>query len=435
MRNFPQDMIGMTNEKDFWQEAKSLLNVTPANEIDDKIFADLQAQIDKRLAFSGEPPAPPVPPVPTATESYPAPLAVGHTGSVSTLRFNKFSTPGPLLKVYETQSKKHATKPENSSRLEIRLNCVVEKLTADENGMVRVIDVTSNGKKSQITWTGDNTRVILCAGAIPNATILLNSFPSCAATVGKRITGHFLSHIVARVPLSSFGPLKTEPDLEIAAHYLSGRDPQTTQQYHVQITAIHSPNPEKDADDAARECPDYAAAATVDQLLGSEEYVVFVCATLGEFSEHNEKNWLRLDPGNKDITTNVKLQYTLAGHDTQLWDVMDEATFKTIEKMAAADPKLEYWHVVGGSGEWKKERPPAADIRVPGIVHEASTAFVGEEKDGGSVDVDGRPHGIQNVHVTGGALFPAAGSWNPTLTICGFAQRLARQLLKVNRPY
>jgi len=43
----------------------------------------------------------------------------------------------------------------------------------------------------------------------------------------------------------------------------------------VQITAIHSPNPESDAEDAARECPDYAAAATYDQLKDSEDYVVF----------------------------------------------------------------------------------------------------------------------------------------------------------------
>jgi hypothetical protein len=32
-------------------------------------------------------------------------------------------------------------------------------------------------------------------------------------------------------------------------------------------------------------------------------------------------------------------------------------------------------------------------------------------------------------HVTGGALFPSAGSWNPTLTMCGFAQDLARKIV------
>lgn len=46
-------------------------------------------------------------------------------------------------------------------------------------------------------------------------------------------------------------------------------------QYHVQITAIHSPDPENDAEDAARECPDYAAAATYEQLKDSEKHVVF----------------------------------------------------------------------------------------------------------------------------------------------------------------
>jgi hypothetical protein len=67
--------------------------------------------------------------------------------------------------------------------------------------------------------------------------------------------------------------------LQIAATYLAGSlpetDPGTGQQYHVQITAIHSPNPENDADDAARECPDYAAAATYEQLKDSTEHVVF----------------------------------------------------------------------------------------------------------------------------------------------------------------
>lgn len=69
--------------------------------------------------------------------------------------------------------------------------------------------------------------------------------------------------------------MKPKDTLQIAALYLAGEEKDTKQQYHVQITALNSPNPETDADDAARECPDYAAAATYDQLKGSEDYVVF----------------------------------------------------------------------------------------------------------------------------------------------------------------
>lgn len=94
--------------------------------------------------------------------------------------------------------------------------------------------------------------------------------------MGKRLTGHFLSHVAARVPISNLGKWPSPTNkLEIAAHYLSGKLSTTQMQYHVQITAIHSPNPKQDAVDVARECPDYAAAATYEQLSGSEDYVVF----------------------------------------------------------------------------------------------------------------------------------------------------------------
>ena len=198
--------------------------------------------------------------------------------------------------MYEKQKKK--AQDNSGSRLDIMLNCVVEKLTADDNGVVRAMKTN----RGTLSWQGEDTKVVICAGvsilgppcpirtnrmdeAFPAATILLKSFPSCVRTVGKRVTGHFLTHIVARIPISAFG--RWSPNvakshqlsrLEIAAHYLAGMHPKTKRQYHVQITAIHSPDPEQDAEDSARECPDYAAAATADQLKESTKHVVFVCA-------------------------------------------------------------------------------------------------------------------------------------------------------------
>jgi len=311
--------------------------------------------------------------------------------------------------------------------LELMVNCTVSMLDKGDDGVVRVVE-TNQGA---LSWPDESTRVILCAGAFPNATILLNSFPETHKTVGHRVTGHFLTHIAARVPIDKFGPWKHEDHkhnhLEIAAHYLAGTHPKTHKQYHVQITAIHSPDPHNDAIDAARECPDYAAAATADQLEGSEKYVVFVCASLGEFSENNKDSHLKLNKG-KDPTCNVTLQYTLVHEDRELWDLMDEATYQTIAGMAGEDATddIEYWdeNVHG----WTKAQPPVDTIRIPGIVHEASTCFVGEESHGGSLDELYRPHGIKNVHVAGACTFPTAGSWNPTLTLSGFAQDLARRL-------
>lgn len=84
-----------------------------------------------------------------------------------------------------------------------------------------------------------------------------------------------MTHIAAICPTTNIKGWKKGKSLQIAASYLAGRDPKSNLQYHVQITALNSPNPEHDAEDAARECPDYAAAATLDQLRGSEDYVVF----------------------------------------------------------------------------------------------------------------------------------------------------------------
>lgn len=111
---------------------------------------------------------------------------------------------------------------------------------------------------------------------------------------------------------------------------------------------------------------------------------------------------------------------------------MDEATYQAIDVMARSGKGLEYWHP--GKG-WKAEKPIQGDIRIPGVVHEGATLYMGKqnEKNGNSkpsVDEQYRPFGVNNVYVTGGAIFPTIGSWNPTLTMCGYAQDLARKLVK-----
>ncbi|KAM0418762.1 hypothetical protein ACHAPT_012272 [Fusarium lateritium] len=415
MRDFPESMKATASKEEFWTEAKELLNVTTAEEIDDTVFGKLQTAIDQILEES-------VGNIPSADYVESAPLAVGRRSPTSTLRFNKFSVPGPLLGRLEKQ--RRLAQSEEGAPLEIVVNCSARSMVQGDDGIVRVLETS----KGTLSWTGDNTKVILCAGAIPNATMLLNSFDECRDTVGKRITGHYLTHIAARCPVKSIKGWEKGKSLQLAAAYLAGRDPDSNLQYHVQITALNSPHPENDAEDAARECPDYAAAATLDQLRGSEDYVVFVCATLGEFDDKNTDNHVTLNKGT-DTSCNVTLQYTLNDKDRALWDVMDTATYDTIKAMSGGDESessIEYWDEAKHG--WFKAKPAVDTIRIPGVVHEASTCFVGPKDAGGSLDDHYRPHGIENVFVTGAALFPTAGSWNPTLTMCGYAQDLAHKL-------
>jgi hypothetical protein len=263
MRDFPESMKKTAQQESFWKDAAGLLNVTHADQIGDGVFGTLQTAIDRILKDS-------VSKIPNADYVESAPLAVGRRSPTSTLRFNKFSVPGPLLGILEQQ--RHLAMEEKGAPLEIMLNCAVKSMIkGDDDDFVRVIETS----KGTLSWTGNNTKIILCSGAIPNATMLLNSFDSCRDTVGKRLTGHYVPHISGRCPVKNVKGWSRGKTLNMAAAYLAGKDPKTGLQYHVSVTALNSPNPKDDAEDAARECPDYAAAATLDQLTGSEDYVVF----------------------------------------------------------------------------------------------------------------------------------------------------------------
>ena len=53
--------------------------------------------------------------------------------------------------------------------------------------------------------------------------------------------------------------------------------------------------------------------------------------------------------------------------------------------------------------------------------------WIGEDQNS-VVGLDYRPHGVENVYVTGGSLWPTSGSWNPTLTMVALSQHLADTL-------
>jgi choline dehydrogenase-like flavoprotein len=263
---------------------------------------------------------------------------------------------------------------------------------------------------------------------------------------GQRLTAHFRSNIKARFRSSkAWLKSKTLPSHPvIAACHVRGRGTSKLQ-WHIQVNGILSPdikepNPnlmefaQADSVRFASLAPDYEASLTAEQWHGSQGYVIVSCSPLGELPTDTD-SWVKHNNSNPDVTTNVRLQIDVSSKATKLWNEMEQSTFDAI--MVIADTQastLEYWNY--DTSKWEKVAQPTRNHtrRINFLFHEASTLYMADDltKDKtASVDSTYRPYGLEagNVFVTGAALFPAAGSWNPTSTICGFAQDLAKKLL------
>ena len=91
--------------------------------------------------------------------------------------------------------------------------------------------------------------------------------------------------------------------------------------------------------------------------------------------------------------------------------------------------RVEYWHdTAEGAGEWSATRVTEDERRVSGCVHESSTLHIGSDVEA-PVDLNYCVRGSENVFVTGAALWPKGGSFNPTLAMVALAMDLVDKLV------
>jgi choline dehydrogenase-like flavoprotein len=409
-------------------EAEAMLNVVPAN----RIQAHLISARDPFLAKSGplygtlqlslqEMLSENLDQVPSATRCMPAPMSVG-AGMSRGLDFLKFSVPGPLLDLVHNQAA--LAKMKAGSPLRIVTDCVATRIL-QQRGRAVALETTRG-----VINVGD-AKLVLAMGTLPSTTLVLNSLPM-VFRAGSRFTAHFVTLLVARVPRSDFSFAAELGDPELAALYMSGASATTGMQFHVQLSVLYDRHPEIHMQRVAPYVPDADATASPAQLAGSQEHLVFVAAALGELDFDNPSNCVRRNTGS-DPEANVTLQVSVTDKDMSTWDLMDEAAFRMLElALSPSGPgRVEYWHGDAEIGRWGRQRPPVAQRRSRGLVHEASTMWIGADDDG-VVGLDYSLRGTENVHIAGGSLWPAAGSWNPTLTMVALAHDLADQLHEAN---
>lgn len=298
-----------------------------------------------------------------------------------------------------------------------------------------VEEILHDGKKAIALRTDhgvilslDNSKLILAMSTLPATTLVLNSFKAREfpqlSNVGKRFTAHFVSSAIARVPRRSFPLPNNGPDVELGALYIAGIH--AGAQYHLQLSGIAYKQCETDSN-IHHICKKYSANSIPKECIdNSEDFVVVSCSTLGELDYKNQRNQFNLIDNGQHLCANGELQLHLNHQDKQLWDWMDRVTFQIMSKMSVSpdNDDLEYWHEA--SGTWQKDTPPLDRMRKRSLVHDASTMWIGSSGDiEAPVGPDYRLKGVDNVYITGGALWPTGGSWNPVLTIVAMAMHLA----------
>lgn len=413
MAHWPEQTICAAESH--FESAEKLLGVVRANKIAEKaiaagsgnrpIYGLMQQQLQDMLANN-------LHKIDNATRSMAAPLAIC-AGVDRGIGFAKFSVPSVLLGLAQQQA-------QHGNPIRIATECVAKQVLQIE-GAPREID-TSRG----IVRIG-NAKVVLAMGTIPTTTFLLNSFPELKKKAGTRFSGHFITSVIARVPRSDFPFGSDIENLELGAIYIAGKNKPNDAQFHIQLSVLSDRNPSTNGGVIARHVPDMLATPSLAQRTSSEDHIVFSCTALGELDFRNRENLLSQN-ADRDLTTNVTLQFSCNEADKSTWAAMDGAIFQMMERIFSFQGRVEYWCGERDSGGWGQTRPSELQRRLPGLVHDGSTLWIGET-DESVVRPDYRPWGVENVFVTGGALWPAGGSWNPTLVMTALAQDLADRLL------
>lgn len=115
--------------------------------------------------------------------------------------------------------------------------CLVTKI-CQENGRGTFLETTKND------FTLGSAKLILAMGTLPPTTLMFNSFPTSSfrqlSNIGERFTSHFISAIIARVPVGNlpnnvyaFLQEKIRGKLEMGTFYIAGENTESKHQFHI----------------------------------------------------------------------------------------------------------------------------------------------------------------------------------------------------------
>ena len=377
-----------------------------------------------------------------------APLAVqGKANDSGLFAFDKYSSAYLLIDAIRNDVGRRGRGAFNDQRrLMLLPRARVNQLRMNGQQKVSAIELTVEGQAQtlQPPLISSDCTVVLANSTIEATRLAMESFRT--PRMGANLMAHLRSNITVRVPRSLFSGLPTKPlDLETAALIVRGTTA-NGRRFHFQVTAaaLMGPNPEQYM---------FTAIPDIDQLHRiranqDPNFVVLTLRAIGELAGDKsakpgdvKKSWLDLtfaDPKQNDPLAQGRRRAWVnldpSDADRAAWNDMEQRAIDLAVALANNDKsKVEFRR----GGQWvsaQRSMPlpplPSGDGRdgIGSTHHESGTMWMGGPNDS-VTDVDGRFHHVSNAYVAGPALFPTAGSANPSLTGMTLARKTSAAIV------
>jgi hypothetical protein len=364
------------------------------------------------------------PRVPRLATVEPPPLAVSGRGPASGLfSFNKYSSL-PLLISAIRDAIAEVSGDDARRRLFLVPKAQVVKLHTS-GGMVRSIEVFVN-QQQRFLNIAPRCAVVLALGAIESTRIALESFPTtpnpAEEKMGRNLTVHMRSTTTVQIRRSALEtpgkPLKEK--LQTAALLVRGET--SDGHFHLQVTAAD--DREGDSDGLLfRMIPDMDL---LEKILNAQN-ADFVAVTFRGCAEtkgvkdqpigNTALRWIDLSPFERDEFgfRRAFVNLTINPAEARLWNAMDAATIELARKLA--NDQNTAIQVISSSRDG-----------LGTTYHESGTLWMGDSPAKSVTNANGRFHHVANAYCVDQALFPSAGSANPTLTGLTLTRKIAEHI-------
>lgn len=379
-----------------------------------------------------------------------APLAVQASQPGSGLfSFDKYSSATILIDaVRDDVARRWTLNDDSRRRLFVVPRAHVIRLGRTGDRVDR-IELSSNGRIVSLGagTLSANCQVVIANGTIESTRLALESFPVERGSfrMGANFMAHLRTNLTVRVKRSALG-LAPSSLLEQGGAIVRGEIANadgTTRRYHLQVlaSAEKGRNPEATM---------WTMAPDIDlyrNLLANQDpdWVTIVFRGLGEITGDPQSgpgsvtSFIDLtrgdDPAQLDEfqARRAWVQFTPTQADFAAWRELARIAVKLASSLGAAG-EVEYllganWSATPPADPWSATRDALGNTH-----HEAGTLWMGDDSARSITDTTGKFHHVANVYAAGPALFPTAGSANPSLTALTMARRTAATITQVLRP-